>query len=128
MDYFAVKQIHVTAVVISFTGFVLRGIWMLRNSPLLQARLTRVLPHGVDTVLLVSAIWLAVILQQYPFVNAWLTAKALGLIAYILLGTIALRRGRTRRIRLLAWLGALLVFTYIVLVALTKNPCLGLSN
>lgn len=128
MDYFAVKPIHVTAVVISFSGFVLRGSWMLRSSPLLQARLTRVLPHVVDTLLLASAIWLVVTLQQYPLVNGWLTAKVLGLIVYILLGTIALRRGQTQRIRLIAWICALLVFAYIVLVALTKDPWLGIVN
>lgn len=128
MDYFAVKHIHVTAVVISFSGFILRGSWMLRSSPLLQARLTRVLPHVVDTLLLASAIWLVVTLQQYPLVNGWLTAKVLGLIVYILLGTIALRRGQTQRIRLIAWICALLVFAYIVLVALTKDPWLGIVN
>lgn len=121
MDYFLIKHLHVTAVALSLSGFVLRGIWMLRSSPLLQARLTKVLPHLVDTVLLLSAIWLAVAIQQYPLVDGWLTAKVLGLIAYILLGTVALKRGPTLAIRLAAWIGALLVFGYIVLVAMTKE-------
>jgi uncharacterized membrane protein SirB2 len=125
MDYFLIKHLHVTAVALSLSGFVLRGIWMLRSSPLLQARLTKVLPHLVDTVLLLSAIWLAVAIQQYPLVDGWLTAKVLGLIAYILLGTVALKRGPTLPIRLTAWIGALLVFGYIVLVALSKDPWLG---
>ena len=53
------KLVHVSAVYLSGTGFVLRGIWMLMDSPLLKARLTRILPHIIDTVLLGSAILLA---------------------------------------------------------------------
>jgi uncharacterized membrane protein SirB2 len=128
MDYFLIRHIHTTAVAISFAGFVLRGIWMLRNSPLLHARWTGILPHAVDTILLLSAIWLAIATQQYPFVDGWLTAKVLGLIAYVLLGTVALKRGPSRPIRLAAWIGALLVFGYIVLVALTKNPLPGTQS
>jgi len=61
---------------------------------------------------------------QYPFVNGWLTAKVIGAIAYILLGAVALTYGQTRRIRVLAFLGALLCFAYVVTVAITKNPLL----
>jgi len=63
-------------------------------------------------------------LGQYPFVNAWLTAKVLGLIAYILLGAVALTYGPTRRIRALAFAAALMSFAYVVTVAITKNPSL----
>jgi len=84
-------------------------------------RWVRVLPHVVDTVLLASAIALAVTIGQYPLVNGWLTAKAFGLIAYIVLGTIALKRGRTLGIRITALCGALLVFSYVVTVAITKS-------
>jgi len=81
----------------------------------------RVLPHVVDTVLLASAIALAVISGQYPLTQGWLTAKVLGLLAYIVLGTIALKRGRTPAIRITAFSGALLVFFYIAAVAMTKS-------
>lgn len=75
-----------------------------------------------DTALLASAIVLAVMLQQYPFAQGWLTAKVIGLMVYIGLGTIALRRGKTRCARIAAWLAAQAVFFYIVAVALTRNP------
>lgn len=120
--YSFLKHVHVTCVVLSGLGFLLRGGWMLSASPLLGHRLTRVLPHVVDSLLLASALALAWWVHQYPFREAWLTAKVLGLLAYIGLGTVALKRGRTRGVRFAAWLGALGVFGYIVSVALTKEP------
>jgi len=116
------KAIHVGSAILSITGFVLRGIWMLQGSPLLKARATRILPHVVDTVLLVSAIALALRSAQYPFVHAWLSAKVLALLAYIVLGSVALKYGKTRRIRTLSFGLALLSFLYIVSVAITRNP------
>jgi uncharacterized membrane protein SirB2 len=120
--YLFVKYVHVGCVVLSLAGFAARGALMLRGSPLLQARFVRVAPHVVDTLLLASALWLAWMMQQYPFVHGWLTAKVLGLLAYIILGSIALRRGHTRAVRLAALAGALLAAGYVVAVALTKNP------
>lgn len=120
--YLFVKYVHVGCVLLSLAGFAARGALMLRGSPLLQARFVRVAPHVVDTLLLASALWLAWMMQQYPFVHGWLTAKVLGLLAYIILGSIALRRGHTRAVRLAALAGALLAAGYVVAVALTKNP------
>ncbi len=119
--YALVKNLHVGCVLLSGAGFALRGAWMLQGSPLLAQRWVRVLPHVIDTVLLASAIALALMLEQYPLMQGWLTAKLIGLVVYIALGTIALKRGRTRAVRLAAFGGALLVFAYIVAVALTKS-------
>ncbi|MGA9992928.1 MAG: SirB2 family protein [Thiobacillaceae bacterium] len=121
MDYGLVKLIHVSTVAITLPLFVLRGIWMTADSPRLQARWVKILPHVNDTILLASGIGLAVLLRQYPFVNGWLTAKLLALLAYIVLGTIALKRGKTRPIRITAFLLALAVFAYLVAVALTHQ-------
>ena len=118
------RSIHLTTICITITGFIVRGIWMIRQSPLLQARATKILPHVNDTVLLCSALWAGWLSGQYPFANAWLTAKVLGLLAYIVLGAVALTYGKTRSQRLLAFGGALLSFAYVVAVALTKNPLL----
>lgn len=119
--YSLLKDLHLACVVLSGGGFVLRGAWMMRGSPMLARRWVRVAPHLVDTALLASAIALAVMIGQYPLVHGWLTAKVLGLLAYIVLGTIALKRGRTRGVRVAAFCGALLVFAYIVAVAITKS-------
>jgi uncharacterized membrane protein SirB2 len=121
------KLVHVTAVALSGTGFVLRGVWMLRDSPRLQARLARILPHVIDTVLLGSAILLALRIYQYPFVHGWLTAKVVALLAYIVLGSLALKRGRGRRVRTVSFALALAVFLYIVAVAITRSPLPGLT-
>lgn len=125
MSYLALKHLHLTCVVLSGTGFFLRGLWMLLDSPLLQRRWVRIAPHLIDTLLLGSAVAMAVLSAQYPFVQDWLTAKVLGLLVYILCGAVALRRGRTKRQRAVFYLLALAVFAWIVSVALTRNP-LGL--
>ncbi len=120
--YTAVKTIHVTAVIVTVTFFLVRLGWMLADSPRLQSRWVRTLPHVNDTLLLISAIALSVLAQQYPFVQSWITVKVLLLLLYIVFGTIALRRGRTKSIRLVAGGLALLTVGYIVSVAVTKNP------
>lgn len=120
--YVAVKHLHVTTVYITIAFFIIRGLWMMAAPAMLERRWVRVLPHVNDTVLLVSGVTLAVILSQYPFVHGWLTAKVLGLVVYIVLGTIALRRGRTRAVRIIAFIGALLAVGYIFQVARWHHP------
>ncbi|MES1943553.1 hypothetical protein PC39_05545 [Salinisphaera sp. PC39] len=120
--YPLLKQIHLATVALTLALFLLRGWWMLTAPERLRRRWVRVLPHLVDTLLLASALGLMLILRQYPFVHGWLTAKVLALIAYIVLGTIALKRGRTRRVRATAFAAALAVFGYIVTTALAHHP------
>jgi len=122
MDYLLLKTIHIACVAVTAVLFFGRGVLMLIDSPLLRTRFLRIAPHVIDTLLLGSALWMAVISRQYPFAESWLTAKLVALIVYICAGMIALSHGRTRRTRLTAWVFALLVFAYIVGVALTRNP------
>ena len=122
MTYYALKHIHMTFAVLSGALFLMRGLWMLAESAYLQRRWVRIAPHVIDTLLLASAIGLALWSSQYPGQAPWLTAKLVALVAYIGLGTVALKRGRTRTVRALAFAGALACFAYIVAVALTKNP------
>lgn len=122
MDYQLAKLVHVTCALLSIAGFTLRGALMLRDSALLQARFARVAPHVVDTLLLASAVVLAWQSHQYPFAQSWLTAKLLALVAYIVLGTVALKRGRTRAIRVGAFALALATVLYLLSVALTRHP------
>ncbi len=122
MDYSLLKHVHLTTIAITLTLFLLRGAWMMADSPRLQARWVRIVPHVNDTLLLASGLGLAVLLGQYPLVNGWLTAKFFALILYIVLGTIALKRGRTKRTRIAAWIAALLAFGYMVAVAVAHAP------
>jgi len=120
--YAALKVVHQAAAALSVAGFFARGLGMLRGAGWLQHRLVRTAPHVVDTVLLVSALWLAFIAGFTPGNSPWLTAKIAALLAYIGLGMLALKPGRPMVLRAAAWLAALAVFAYIVSVALTKHP------
>jgi len=117
-----VKQLHVACALLSLAGFVVRGYWMLRASPLLTRRPVRVLPHVVDTVLLASGVAMAWRYGFGPISQPWLAAKLLALVAYIVLGSVALKRGRTRAVRAGAWVAALGVFGYILAVARSRDP------
>jgi uncharacterized membrane protein SirB2 len=126
MGFAALKIIHIGSVILSYLLFFLRGIWMMRDPANLQQRWVKILPHVIDTVLLSSAIALAVIIQQNPLNDSWLTAKVTGLLIYIGLGMVALRFGKTRTIKISAWIAAQCTFIYIVLVALTKSPTINI--
>jgi len=123
--YLTIKIIHMSSVTLSFALFLFRGALMMRESNWLNSRILRIAPHVVDTLLLGSAIWLAVLLRQYPFVQAWLTVKVVLLAVYIVLGSFALKRGRTQGQRVFFFIAASLTFLFIVSVARSHNP-LGL--
>ena len=119
--YWAVRTLHVACAAISIAGFAVRGALMLADSPHLHKRWVRVAPHVVDTLLLASAIWLAWFLGQMPFVHGWITAKVFALLAYIVLGMVALKRGKAKGARAGAFAAALGAAGYIVWVALTRD-------
>ena len=116
-----VKTIHLSCVFLSFMGFFVRGIWMMRESKCLNLPLVRIAPHIIDTLLLVSAIILAVQMRISPLDHSWLMAKIIALLVYIGIGTVALKRGRSKQVRVYAWLLGLATFMYIVAVAFTKS-------
>ncbi|MBK7491367.1 MAG: SirB2 family protein [Nitrosomonas sp.] len=127
MSYALLKMIHVSSVILSYSLFLLRGVWLIQDSTNLRQRWIKILPHIIDTVLLTSAVFLAMTIQQNPLQDSWLTAKVAGLLLYIALGMVAMRFGKTRRTKIIAWVAAQCVFIYIVLVAITKSPVLGLG-
>ena len=120
--YSATYFVHLTCVILSISFFLVRGVWMLTDSRMLGYKFTRIAPHVIDTLLLGSAITLLFIIGQYPFINHWLTAKVIGLVAYIVLGTIAIKRGKTKGQRSLALVAALVTFGYILSVAIRRDP------
>ena len=120
--YALIKYVHLFSVTLSLTGFFLRGVLLMRGSSLMKARWIKVLPHINDTILLAAALSLTVMSDQYPFVSGWVTAKVLGVIAYIILGSLALREGSSLRTRVVCWVTAMAVFGWIVSVALTRQP------
>ena len=122
LDYASVKLVHQGAVALSLTGFFVRGAASLAGAGWVRGRAARTLPHIVDTLLLASALTLAWMLRLHPGNASWILAKVVGLVAYVALGVVALRPGRSWRVRAAAWVAALATALWIVSVAVTKNP------
>jgi uncharacterized membrane protein SirB2 len=125
MAYSLLKLIHVGTVYITFGLFLVRGVWMLLDSPRLQDRWVKVVPHLNDTLLLTAAIAMIVVGDLSFSDNPWLIAKISGLLAYIGLGTLALKRGKTKGQRAAYFVAALATVGYIIAVAVTKQAIPG---
>lgn len=122
MSYQLLITLHIGTALISLLLFLLRGVWVLRYGQHNRPRWMKWLPHVNDTILFILGIVLMLTIQQFPFVNAWLTAKLTALVVYILLGMVVMKWARQWRSQFVAWLGALVVFAYMVGVAITKQP------
>ena len=117
--YVPIKNLHMTAVSLSILFFVIRAYWSVTGSALLLHRAVRIIPHIVDSVLLVCGVILAILIGPFQL---WIWTKIGLLVVYIGIGTIAIKHGRTPRTRLAAALAAVAVFAYIVGVAIRHNP------
>ncbi len=121
--YPEIRLVHIWAVVASGGLFALRGLLLLAGARgIAMALPVRWLAYTIDTVLLTAALMLMTIVQQYPFVHAWLTVKVLLLVVYIALGVIAFRPAASQTVRIGCWLLALAVFGFIVTVARAHHP------
>lgn len=120
--YPQIKWVHIAAICASGSLFFLRGLALQFGAHWAMAAPLRYLSYAIDTVLLTAALMLSTILHQYPFVHAWLTVKVLLLVLYIVLGTFALKRGNTRRVRMICWIAASCVFLFIVTIARAHHP------
>jgi uncharacterized membrane protein SirB2 len=120
--YPQIKLVHVAAVLTSGGLFLVRGLALHLGARWVMAAPLRYLSYTVDTILLTAALMLSSMLHMYPLVHSWLTVKVVLLIVYIVLGTLALKRGRTPRVRFGAWVAAILVYAMIISVARTHHP------
>ncbi len=125
--YELVKLIHVSAIMLSISGFIVRVTLKLNHSPYQSRYWFKKLPHKIDSLLLASALTMVYILGINPLTTYWLAEKIIGLCTYILLGMVALRWGKTKFVRLSAALLAIMVFAYIVYVAHYKAPAVIFS-
>ena len=127
--YPQLRLVHIAAVFASGGLFFLRGLTMFAGpqwaAAWAMAMPVRLLSYTIDTVLLTAALMLMTVVQQYPFVDGWLTVKVLLLVVYIVLGLIAFRFARTASGRVGAFVAALCVYGYIISVAWLHDP-LGL--
>lgn len=120
--YPQIKLVHVAAVLFSGALFCLRGAFAQAGADWAMAAPLRYLSYTIDTVLLTAALMLLTILPSGNYANGWLTIKLFLLVVYVLLGTLALKRGRTPRTRRLAYVGAVLVFLIMLTVARAHHP------
>ena len=118
-----IKWVHIAAVVVSGSVFLLRGLLVLAGRQnLALAMPMRLLSYSIDTVLLTAALMLLSILPGAMFANGWLTTKLLLLVLYVGLGMFALKRGRSARVRLICYLAALLTYLTMAGIALAHHP------
>jgi uncharacterized membrane protein SirB2 len=120
-SYFLFKNVHILTVTLSLSGFLLRAWWRFNNPQKLRLKSVRLLPHINDTILLLSAITLTIILGQYPSLHNWLGGKILFLLIYIVAGAVTLKTTFSNRTSFIALLVALTSFAMILLLAKHHN-------
>jgi uncharacterized membrane protein SirB2 len=121
--YLQIKWVHVAAVLASGGLFALRGLLLhLGAGGVAMAWPLRFLSYGVDTVLLTAALMLFTLLPHAMFANGWLALKLLLLPVYVVLGSFALKRGRSPRVRVGCWLAALAVYATMLGIARMHHP------
>lgn len=117
-----IRYIHVGCVVLTLLFFTGRGITMMRDPSVTGKKWVRRTAELIDTTLFFSGIALIYLTNQNPWQDGWLAAKMSALLGYIFLGMVAFHWAKRLPLRISAWAGALLVFGYMVAVALTRNP------
>lgn len=120
--YAEIRLVHIWSVIASGALFAARGIALFSGAGIAMAMPVRLLSYTIDTVLLTAALMLMTIVQQYPFIDHWLTVKVILLAVYIALGMVAFRFARTQNMRIGAFAAALAVYAYILSVALAHDP------
>lgn len=115
-----IKFVHIACVFLTFCSFSLRCYWVFTDSPVLQRKATKIIPHIIDTVLLASGVLIAVNLYEEFYRQPWLLNKFVAVIVYIILGSIVINYGKTKTVRKLTCIGAYGVFFYIIAIAIYK--------
>lgn len=120
--YAEIRLVHITAAIASGLLFFARGLGMVHKATWVMTAPVRYASYAIDSVLLTAALMLMTIVRQYPGVDGWLTMKVFLVVVYIVLGIFALRRGKTPEARLGFWIAAMLVFLFIISIAITRHP------
>ena len=120
--YLQVKWVHIIAVLCSGSLFFVRGLMLLNGMKLGMAAPLRYLSYTIDTVLLTAALMLATMLPSAMFANGWLLEKIILLVVYIVLGSFALKRGSSRKSRVVYFIAAVTVFAFMISVARAHHP------
>lgn len=123
LEYYGeIRWLHIAAVAVSGSLFVLRGLGILLSATWPRHTAVRYSTYAVDTLLLTAALMLMSITHQYPHQQSWLFVKIVCLALYIFLGIKAFRNKQTLALRFIYWLAAMIVYGFIISVAVTRHP------
>ncbi len=114
------KNFHIMLAYLTTLGFVVRGLWSILDSPLRNQKWIKIIPHVIDTLLLVLGVTMAINIGA-SLTSDWLAAKLIGLLGYIGFGVLAMR-ARTVPLKILGYVAALVCVVYIFGVAFTRSP------
>jgi uncharacterized membrane protein SirB2 len=115
------KHLHLTFVALSMLIFIVRGVWLFTQSSMLASRFSKIAPHAINGIMLITGIALAATVGLSPSDHPWLLAKIIGIVIFIALGVAAFKV-KQPLVQKALWIDALIVFIYIASVATTKNP------
>ena len=119
--YLLIKQLHILTAVLSVTLFTIRFLLLVRSPAWRPGRWLRVLPHVNDSLLLILAVLLCIIIQQAPLITPWLTEKVAAVVLYILAGMFALKWSKTRLSKIIWFIIAIFMFAYAANIAINKG-------
>ena len=125
--YPQIKQFHIFIALLSGSLFAVRGAFALAGARWPRALPVKWLSYAIDTSLLTAAMMLLTILPWAMFANGWLITKVVLIVAYVVLGVLAMRPQRTRRARALYYAAALLAFAAIYGIARAHHPLAWLA-
>lgn len=120
--YLPLKTTHIGLVTVSGLLFAMRGALVLAGRGWAMARPWRMASYGIDTALLAAGVTLWAWLSLNPATSPWLGAKLVLLVLYIVLGSLALKRARSRGVRIASFVCALAVYLFMATVALAHHP------
>ncbi len=120
--YPQIRLVHITCVVLSGALFFLRGAGVLAGMRWPMALPVRIASYSIDTVLLTAALMLVTMLPAALFANGWLTIKLVLLVVYIVMGSFALKRGKTRGAKAGYFVAATATYLFMFSVARAHDP------
>ena len=120
--YPQIRLVHIACVVLSGALFLLRGAGVLAGARWPMQLPSRLLSYAIDTVLLTAALMLFAILPGGVFANGWLAVKLALLVVYVVLGSFALKRAQTPRLRSRCYVAAIAVYLLMFSIARAHDP------
>ena len=114
------KSLHIALAYLTVTGFVMRGLWSIADSPMRDQKWVRIAPHLIDTLLLGIGVFMVFSIGA-AFTDGWLVAKMLALLGYILFGVVAMR-AKSKPLKIAGFIAALISVGYLFAVAFSRSP------